>query len=147
MVKPDKSRYVYLFLPSKEAKLRWEKPAEEAGIQLSKFVIEIVESSLNDDTEFKPRSELVKEIGINWKENKELRYEIKLKNVVFDRYDSELKRYRSAAFLDDGFEGARKYNTELIDILKHRGTIDSYKILEILGIGPGDSDLVKAVSR
>jgi hypothetical protein len=87
-------------------------------------------------------------MGALKKENKELRDELKLKNVVLDRYDSELKRYRTAAFLDNGFEGARKYNKELVEILKRRGAIDSYKILETFGIDfTGDSDNVKAVSR
>ena len=42
MVMPDKSRYVYLYLPSAEDKARWQKLADEAGVPLSKFVIEVV---------------------------------------------------------------------------------------------------------
>jgi hypothetical protein len=34
LVKPDKSRYVYLCLPSKDDKLRWENLADEAGLPL-----------------------------------------------------------------------------------------------------------------
>ncbi len=39
MVMPDKSRYVYLYLPTAEDKQRWQSLADEAGIPLSKFVI------------------------------------------------------------------------------------------------------------
>lgn len=60
---PDKSRYVYLYLPSAEDKVRWDNLAKEAGVPLSKFVIEMVESTLSEQSDFKPRGELVIEIG------------------------------------------------------------------------------------
>ena len=101
LVKPDKSRYVYLYLPSAEEKARWGDLAKKAGVPLTKFVIEIVENALADDAEFKPRGELTKEISALRKEVKDLRDELKLKNIVLDKYETELKRYRSAAFLVD----------------------------------------------
>jgi hypothetical protein len=143
---PDKSRYVYLYLPSADEKARWDYLAKEAGMPLSKFVIEIVQSALADDAEFKPRGELTKEIAELRKNVKELRDELKLKTIVMEKYETELKRYRSAAFLEDGYEGVRSHNKELINLLKKGGTLDSYKILEALGIDPKDSDLVKAIS-
>jgi hypothetical protein len=147
MVMPDKSRYVYLYLPSAEDKARWEKLAKEAKVPLSKFVIEVFESALAEESDFKPRGELVKEIGQLRSENKELRDDLKQKKIVLEKYESELKRYRSEAFLDDRFEGTRKYNQQILQILKRGVTVDSYSLLEELGINPKDSDLVNAVSR
>jgi hypothetical protein len=144
---PDKSRYVYLYLPSADEKAHWDDLAKKAGVPLSKFVIEIVQNALADDTEFKPRGELTKEIAALRKDVKELKDELKLKTIVLEKYEAELKRFRSAAFLEDGFEGVRSHNKELIALLKKGGIFDSYKILEALGIDPKDSDLVKAVSR
>ncbi|OPY56977.1 MAG: hypothetical protein A4E51_00216 [Methanosaeta sp. PtaU1.Bin055] len=146
MVKPDKSRYVYLYLPSREDKNRWEKLASEAGVPLSKFVIEIVENSLMEESEFKPRTEMVKELGTLRDEVRTLRDDLKIKNIVIDKYESELKRYRSVTFLEGGFEGTREYGQELIELLKRKTVIDSYRILEELGIDPREADLVKAVS-
>lgn len=146
MVMPDKSRYVYLYLPSAEDKKRWEKLADEAGVPLTKFVIEIVENTLLEESEFKPRAEMVKELGSLRDEVRKLQDDLRLKNIVIDKYESELKRYRSATFLEGGFEGAREYNQELVDLLKRKGVVDSYKILEELGIDPREADLVKAVS-
>lgn len=108
MVMPDKSRYVYLYLPSAEDKARWDRLAIEAGMPLSKFVIEVFESALAEGSEFKPRGELVKEIGKLRSENKELRDDLKQKKIVLEKYETELKRYRSEAFLEDRFEGTRK---------------------------------------
>ena len=147
MVMPDKSRYVYLYLPSADDKARWDRLAKEAGVPLSKFVIEVVESALAENTDFKPRGELVKEIGKLRTENKELRDDLKQKKIVLEKYETELKRYRSEAFLDDRFMGVRKYSTQIINILKRGVTVDSYKLLEELGIDPKNSDLVSAVSK
>jgi len=146
VVKPDKSRYVYLYLPSSEDKKRWEKLAIEAGVPLTKFVIEIVENALLEESEFKPRAEMVKELGSLRDEVRKLQDELRLKNIVIDKYESELKRYRSATFLEGGFEGAREYNQELVELLKRKTVIDSYRILEELDIDPREADLVKAVS-
>ncbi len=144
MVMPDKSRYVYLYLPSAEDKARWEKLAEEAGVPLSKFVIEVFESTLAEESDFKPRGELVKEIGKLRSENKLLRDDLNQKKIVLEKYETELKRYRSQAFVENKFEGVRKYNRELIAVLKQGIVLDSYKLLEELGIDPNDSQLVKA---
>jgi hypothetical protein len=146
LVKPDKSRYVYVYLPSSDDKKRWETLAKEAGVPLSKFVIEIVENALMEESAFKPRAEMVKELGSLRDEVRTLRDDLKLKNIVIDKYESELKRYRSATFLEGGFEGTREYGQELVELLKRKAVIDSYRILEELGIDPREADLVKAVS-
>jgi hypothetical protein len=147
MVMPDKSRYVYLYLPSTEDKARWEKLAEDAGVPLSKFVIEVFESALAEESDFKPRGELVKEIGKLRSENKNLMDDLKQKKIVLEKYENELKRYRNEAFIEDKFEGTRKYNKEIATILKRGLVLDSYRLFEELGIDPNDSRLVKAVSR
>jgi hypothetical protein len=146
LVKPDKSRYVYVYLPSTDDKKRWDDLASEAGVPLSKFVIEIVENALAEESDIKPRSELVKQLGSLRDEIRKLQEELKLKTIVLDKYENELKRYRSAAFLEDDFEGARKYSKDLIKILKRGDLVDNYRLLEELGIDPRDANLVKAVS-
>jgi hypothetical protein len=147
MVMPDKSRYVYLYLPSTEDKARWEKLAQEAGVPLSKFVIEVFESTLAEESDFKPRGQLVKEIGKLRSENKLLRDDLNQKKIVLEKYETELKRYRSQAFVENKFEGIREYSRELIAVLKQGIVLDSYKLLEELGIDPNDSQLVKALSQ
>ena len=41
----------------------------------------------------------------------------------------------------------RRFSKEIVEILKTLGHIDSYNLLEKLGIDPRESDLVKAVSK
>lgn len=104
LVKPDRARYVYLYLPSAEDKKRWENLATEAGDPLS---------NLTEESEIKPRRELVKQHGSLRDEIRELQEELKLKEIVLDEYENELKN-QSGAFLEDDFEGARKYSREPI---------------------------------
>jgi predicted nucleic acid-binding Zn-ribbon protein len=96
---------------------------------------------LAEESDLKPRGEIVKELSRLKEENKRLNDDIKLKNIVLEKYENELKRYRSEPFLIDGFQGTRKYIKELIALLKKHENIDSYRILEALGIDPGDADL------
>ena len=147
MVMPDKSRYVYLYLPTVEDKQRWQSLADEAGIPLSKFIIQVVEDALVEESDFKPRGELMKEIGKLRSENKDLRDDLNQKKIVLEKYENELKRYRSEAFIEEKFEGVRRYNKEIMTILKRGGVVDSYKLLEELGIDPKETDLVKAISN
>lgn len=144
---PDKSRYVYLYLPSAADKARWEALAEEASVPLSKFIIEVVESSLAEESDFKPRGQLVQEVGKLRSENKTLRDDLEQKKIVLEKYETELRRYRNQAFVEDEFEGVRKYNKELIAILKPGSVLDSYKLLEELGIDPNEAEIVKAISK
>jgi hypothetical protein len=86
-------------LPSAEEKALWQELAQKAGMPLTKLIIEIVDNALADDAELKPREEISKEISALRKEVKELKDELKLKTIVLDKYEAELKRYRNAASL------------------------------------------------
>ena len=80
-------------------------------------------------------------------ENKALRDDLRQKEIVLERYEAELRRYRAEPFQVDQFKGVRSYSKELVDILKARGYVGSYQILELLGIGPGEAETIKAVSK
>ncbi|MEM2522802.1 MAG: hypothetical protein QXW82_06605 [Candidatus Bathyarchaeia archaeon] len=143
-----KERTIYVYLPSFEMKERWEKRAEELGVSISKFVIECVESSLREEPElFKSRDELIKE-------NEELRQQInelsrrcRLLERAVDRLEEELRAYRAKPFLEEGFEGVRTYERELIDLLKNRVIVSGEEILAYLGISPTEHEVVRAVTR
>ena len=147
MVKADKSRYVWLYLPSKAEKDRWQGLADAAKTPLSKFCVSIIEERLAEDEEFKPSRELAREIDALKAENKTLRDDIKQKTIVLERYESELRKYRSQTFLGEDFSGVRRYSEEIVALLKTHGQMDSYRLLDALGIDPRDSELVKAVSK
>jgi len=78
--------------------------ANEAQSPLFKFIIEIVESTLAENEEFRPRREMTKELESIKNENKKLRNDLRQKDIVIERYESELERYRSEVFLSPSFE-------------------------------------------
>lgn len=147
MVKPDRSRYVYVYMPSHEDKLRWAGLAKKANINLSKYVISVFENAIANEAEAKPRGQIVKELSSLRTELKNARENLKQKNIVIEKYEAELKHYRNEAFLKADFQGTREYNQELLAILKKNGTVDNYKLLEDLSIDPKEPELVKAVSK
>lgn len=138
---------MWLYLPSKADKERWQAKADKARAPLSKWAIEIIESTLAENEEFKPRREIMLELEALKKENKALRDDVRQKSIVMERYEGELKKYRSQSFLTNDYLGMRPYNKEIVYLLKSRGQADSYKILEALGIDPRESELVRAVSK
>jgi hypothetical protein len=79
-----KARYIDVYLPSKEAKHEWEEEAKNAGLPLSKFVFEAVES-FRAAWDGKPRSEMVKELALAKEEVQKLRTEQKMKTLLLEK--------------------------------------------------------------
>jgi hypothetical protein len=147
VVKPDRSRYVWLYLRSKADKERWQSLAEKACTPLSTFCTSIIEERLAEDDGFEPKRKLLKNMEALKAENKTLREDLRQKEIVLERYEAELKRFRSQPFQEEDYRGVRRYSGELVKILKACGQADSYRILEALGIDPRESESVKAVSK
>ncbi|MDM7938845.1 MAG: hypothetical protein QUS07_00690, partial [Methanothrix sp.] len=59
---PDKERYTYVYHPSRPHKERWVKAAAKAHTSLSKFIITAVDGLLDENEEFQPRREMVREL-------------------------------------------------------------------------------------
>ncbi len=147
MVKPDRSRYIWVYANSKAQKDQWQALADKAETPLSAWCVSIIEERIAEDEGARPRYKLTKELDTLKEEIKILREDLRQKEVVLQRYESELRRYRAEPFKDDQFRGVRPYSRELVEILKARGHIGSYQILELLGIAPGEAEAIKAVAR
>lgn len=143
-----KERAIYVYLPSHKMTLNWKSLAEKSGISISKFVIEHVENSLQQEENregYTSRAELLDQMRQVKEENRELhKKNLMLDNLVI-RLEEELKGYRVKPFLEDDFTGIRKYETELIKLLQNRIEVRKEEILEHLGINPMDADIVKGI--
>ena len=144
-----KERAIYVYLPSIEQKERWEEYAKRQGVSVSKFVAEHVEDSLRqvEDSSYKSSGEL-------WKEARELKEQLdkvtrekRVLEIVMERLEEELRRYRAQPFLDENFVGMRRYQRELVELLKEGRTVNSEEILSRLRINPSEQEAVKAVSK
>ncbi len=146
-------RAIYVYLPTLEMANEWKSLAEKAKVPISKFVIEHVENSLKQEQENEShvsRVDLLKQLKEKDEEIAKLKQDNRLLKMLTDNLDKELKRYRVEPFLSEGnlgFQGVRKYDKELVILLKKTGSIDSDHILQELGISPKDANIVKAVNR
>jgi hypothetical protein len=145
-----KERAIYVYLPSHKMTLKWKNLAEKAGVSISKFVIEHVENSLQQEDNkegIASRVELFDEMKKIKEENEKLHKDNKMLDNLVTRLEEELRGYRVKPFLEENFAGIRKYETELIKLLKSRGEVRKEGVLEPLGINPMDTDVVKGIKK
>ena len=148
MVVPGlKARYVDVYLPSENAKLKWEEEAKNAGLPMSKFVFEAVEAfrAAKDET---PRSDMVRELAEAKEESQKLRSELKMKTLLLEKLEADLYKARYANFQEvEMGEGTRRHDQELINVLKRGKALEGYTILKELSIEPGETETVKLVNN
>ena len=145
-----KKRTVYVYLPSVKMVEDWKRRAGKAGVSLSKFVIERVEDSIRreeGEEGYLSRRDLIERLKRAEDELKSLTRENRLLKKLVENLDNELKRYRAQPFLEEAFEGVRRFDRDLIELLRKGGSYTQEQILEYLNIDPLDTDLVKAISR
>ncbi len=148
--KTIKKRAIYVYLPSQKMAENWKSKADKSGNSISKFVIDRVEDSIRKEEEqegYLNRLELIKKLSTTEEELKQLRKDNRLLKKLVDNLDTEMKRYRAKPFLEDDFKGVRRFDKELIDLLKQGGSYSGDEILTRLSINSSDTDLVKAVNK
>ena len=145
-----KDRAIYVYLPSLEMVEDWKRRAEKAGVSISKFVIERVEESIRreeGEEGYLSRAELIKRLRDAEEQLKKVKNENRLLKKLAENLDNELRRYRAQPFLEEAFEGVRRFDRDLIELLRRGGSYTEEQILTHLNIDPSDTDLVKALSK
>jgi hypothetical protein len=144
-----KERTAYVYLPSLEMLEDWKKRSRTAKMSLSKFVIDRVEDSVRKDEGeegYQGRIELLRRLKKAEDELKELTSENRMLKKLVDNQETDLKRYRLQPFSESDFEGIRRYDKELIELLKSGKSYSADEILAHLNIEPSEVDLVKAIN-
>jgi len=145
-----KERAIYVYLPSHEVVHDWKSRAKRAGVSISRFVFDRVEDSIRKEEGeegYLSRLELIKRLKDVDEELKGLREENRMLRRLVENLETELKRYRSKPFLEEGFEGIRAFDKELVELLKTGRSYTDDEILAHLNINPSEPDLVKAVGK
>ena len=148
--KTVKQRAIYVYLPSLEVAEDWKDRASKAGTSISKFVMERVEDSIRreeGEESYLNRLDLLKRLDKAEEELKKLRNENRLLKKLVDNLDNELKRHRAKPFLEEDFQGIRRFDKELIELLRKGDTYTGEAILTHLSIDPSDTEFVKAVNK
>ena len=146
-----KERSIYVYLPSTEMVDDWKSKSEKSGVSISKFVMDRVEDSLKreerEEEGYLSRIELIRKLKAAEEEGTKTSEENRLLKKLVENLDKELKRYRMKPFAEEGFEGKRSFDRDLIDLLKKGGSHSQEEILAHLDVDPSDAEMVKAVSR
>lgn len=149
--KPDNSRYIYAYLPSREDKKRWENAAEKRGYKsLSRFVFDQVETSLRRGVgEPEVRLELLKRIQELDAELSAAREREKRNDAYIRQVEEELRRHRAdavAPFLGEPrYRAARRYDVRLVEILRERKKVRNDDLHRLLGVDPRDAQASRAL--
>jgi predicted RNase H-like nuclease (RuvC/YqgF family) len=141
-----KERRVDVYLDTIGRKERWTRKADEADESLSKFVQQCVEYALEKGgPNFEELGERGKKIQDLEEEMKSLRNEVKQKNIVIEKLEADLGRYRMEPFLKDDYEGVRDFDQELIQLVKEAERIKSEELVRRLGVDQTDRETMQAI--
>lgn len=144
-----KDRAIYVYLPSVEMVEDWKRRAERQGTSLSKFVREHVENSLRQEERpgYRSRGHLLKELRELKEKLAEGRKKTRRLDVVAEKLERELRRYRAKPFLEENFAGIRRFQKELVDVLREGGVLSSEELLSRLSIERSEHEAVKGISK
>jgi hypothetical protein len=149
---PVKRRTIYVYLPNIELVDLWKKSAKKAGVSISIFVQEAVDRCLAEQGHTTIRHELHNElqdaterIQTLSEENYKLTRKLQRMNMLLERYENQIQDMENKKFIDDEFQGIRRFEKALIDLFKEKGYINDQKILDLLHVKPTDKERIKAL--
>ena len=148
MVKDEslKKRAIYVYPPTQQLTDKWKTLSSEAGIPISKFVIDHVQNSLNmeQDNSYSSRNQLIEENTTLRKDAKEKDKRIGHLELLVEKLEEDLQLYRSRIFTEEGFTGKRAYDKGRRGP-EGTGLHTSAEILDRLGASARDAEAVKGI--
>ncbi len=161
-----KRRSVFVCLSTVEMADKWKRLAKKAGLSLSQYIQNIVESHIKKFEEPTNLNDLggqidrIKEMSNCIEkqqsdiEKQQLDMEKKIK-MIRDRDNRDKERLEECirekiikVFKEgDFFEGIRKYNSDLTNLLKEKGVVKEDELMDLLHIDLDDTELVKATNQ
>ena len=143
-----KERRVDVYLDTLDRKERWKEFADQEGDSLSKFVQKAVEYTIErggpDYAELGESSQHIQDLE---QEIVELKKQLKQKDIVIDKLESDLRGYRLQPFTKAEFEGTRRYDHELIELLQTAETATGEEIRQRLGVDPTQVEQMQAIDN
>jgi hypothetical protein len=146
----SKERCIWVYLPSFEMLNQWNEMAKNTQMSLSKFVIEHVNNSLQQEQNkegYSSRAELLDDMKKLQDENKDLYKKIKMYESLVMKLEEENRGYRTKPFLEDNYDVDREFEKDLVTLFITRNEVRKEDIYEHLGIKTRDADKVKAIKK
>ncbi|MDO9538252.1 MAG: hypothetical protein Q7J68_08035 [Thermoplasmata archaeon] len=140
---------VVIYPRSEVQKQHWEKEANKRVISLSKFLLCIIEESL-EAPKVKERQAITDaklETIEAAQENKTLKQEILRLNKLLSIQEKELVDLRNKAFLEPTFSGVRSFDKTLLTLLQSKNkAFNQDEIMAAMNIVYTDSEAIKSLT-
>jgi hypothetical protein len=94
-----------------------------------------------------PRPDLSKENSELKEENRKLRDDLRIKELILQKYEGELYKLRYGTFSEPDKQGQREYDEKLVIALRRGRTMSDHDIYSELRIDPRDAEAVKLVAN
>ena len=143
-------RTINVYLPTFEMKEKWKELAGVSNQSISKFIIEHVTNSLNHEQEnpsVETRIQLIRDKKQLQNENRELIKQIKDKEKLAEIYEKEARSHVIKPFLEQDFNGVRKFEKDLIELFKKDIEVRKEEIYKKLRINTMETDAVTAIQK
>ncbi len=138
-------RRIEIYTYSEQERQKYVDLAQEAGVPLGKFLHSVIDESLSNEEEV-PRIALNEELKTLRNENKELKEKDRIKSLLLEKYEQEIRQLQGAAFLEPKGEAA--LDPALLETLRNsKKPLHDYKLLELLGIDLADRESVRAITK
>lgn len=143
-----------MYLPSIELRKKWENLAKKNGMSFSSWIVNNVQKNLDDRSKLGIGRKNLEEENTHLKEElTNIQKKLRDTTIIKENLERDIQKYRAEPFLQSDFKGVRKYDKNLIDILrstkKKTGTyryVTNDEILSRLGIEYSDTEIVKGIS-
>ena len=146
MPRPEQlGKSLSLYLPSEKDLGSWKESASSCGTTLSKYIYEMVERGRQSEQE-RPRI-LPRKLDEIQEENHVLQRELRHKNLLLEKLESELFKLRHEAFTKTEIRGLVNFSEDLVKLLQKGGIWNDQDILKGLNIDPKDGDVIKIIAR
>lgn len=136
-------RAVTVYASSDLEREEWLQEAKAAGVNLSKWICEMIYRTKNAPK----RSSQISDSTDLQAELTRLHQKLEIKDLLLERQQTELVKLRDKVFLREKLSGVVKFDNALIKLLKRRQVLNSDKILSALYINPSDSDATKIIMK
>lgn len=139
-------RIATLYFHSNEELSEWSEAAKAYGCSLSNYILEMV-GKARDLNSSAPMPDIAKDVEEMRRELRTLRKDGREKELLLEHYETELFKLRSQVFSEPDGDGQGEYDPRLITLLRQGKTLDSYRLLQDLGIDHNDSEAVRLISN
>jgi hypothetical protein len=120
-----KERAIWVYLPTIEQRKKWEQLAKEDNMSLSKWILIKTEESLQEKQGIIISKKDLESENINLKQELTgLQQKYHNITIIREKLEEEIKKYRTEPFSIKNFEGKRRYDKELIELLRNAKTIE-----------------------